>query len=356
MSLSALRPAQPISFWAPTQPIFCLFYPRTETNPTISWRHPFKLADLCAFFTYMCVYKYVLVLSKLMQLWEFSVVDGFFNIFLLAEFETIWNAAILAWALWGTGGGIGFCQMEKDKTGVMICCSHAAKPTTVNYCCNNLLPVAKGSSPAFLCRLGISVPEGKLSLHPSALSDCSASLRTRQTANVEARRGKCLVWGWTMLPGWSTISLWWLTLGVVGRASCGTLVFTVYSVFCPACLLADGVSVCGHVRFSWHHLHSSALCLQPWCGHARWPRGSVALWRGLWEMSCSSWFCLSQMHFLSTDIALHLARSCVLLTLNKGVKRERARKLNYCPGFRAILQQGGEKVTTSVWESFQAAL
>lgn len=56
MSLSAWRPAQPISFQAPTQPIFCLFYLLTETNPTISWRHPFKLADLCIFFTYMCVY------------------------------------------------------------------------------------------------------------------------------------------------------------------------------------------------------------------------------------------------------------------------------------------------------------
>lgn len=47
------------------------------------------------------------------------------------------------------GEGISVCQMERDKTGVMICCNHAAKPTTVNYCCNNLLPVAKGFNPGF---------------------------------------------------------------------------------------------------------------------------------------------------------------------------------------------------------------
>lgn len=74
-------------------------------------------------------------------------------------------------------------------------------------------------------------------------------------------------------------------------------------------------------------------------------------------MSCSSCFHLSQMHhLLSTDVALCLAHSRVLLTLNEGVKRERARKWDYCPGFTVILLKGGEKVTTSEWESFQAAL
>lgn len=177
-----------------------------------------------------------------MQLWEFSVVDGFFNIFLLAEFETIWNAAMLACALWGTGEELASAKWKRIMLGVMICCNHAAKPTTVNYCCNNLLPVAKGSNQAALCRLDISVLEGKLSLHPLALSDWWASLRTRRKANMEARRGKCLIWGWTMLPDMSTISL---TLGAVGKASSGTWVFTVHSLFSPACLLAAGVSVCG---------------------------------------------------------------------------------------------------------------
>lgn len=73
-------------------------------------------------------------------------------------------------------------------------------------------------------------------------------------------------------------------------------------------------------------------------------------------MSCSSCFRPSQMDLLSTDTALCLAHSRVLLMLHEGVKRERARKPNHCPGFRAICLKGGEKVTTSVWESFQAAL
>lgn len=90
-------------------------------------------------------------------------------------------------------------------------------------------------------------------------------------------------------------------------------------------------------------LGCSALCLQLRFGKAWWPRGSVALWRGLWEMNCSSWFCLSQMLSLATDIVLCLAHNCVLLTVNGGVKRERARKLNYCPGFRAILQREGRR-------------
>lgn len=73
-------------------------------------------------------------------------------------------------------------------------------------------------------------------------------------------------------------------------------------------------------------------------------------------MSSSSCFCPSHMRLLSTDVALCLAHSHVFLTLNEGTKRERARKLNYCLGFRVILLKGGEKVTTSAWESFQAAL
>lgn len=51
------------------------------------------------FYLHVCVYKYVLVLGKLMQLWEFFSCWGIFYIFLLAEFETIWNAAMLACAL-----------------------------------------------------------------------------------------------------------------------------------------------------------------------------------------------------------------------------------------------------------------
>lgn len=70
-------------------------------------------------------------------------------------------------------------------------------------------------------------------------------------------------------------------------------------------------------------------------------------------MTCSP-FHPSQMHLLSTDFALCLAHNCVLLTLNKGAKRERARKPDYCLGFRVILLKGGEKVTASVWESFSS--
>lgn len=144
----------------------CFIYSQRQTPPF----HSTTLSSwlTCIFFTCVCV----LVSSKLMQLWEFSVVGVFKNIFLLAELETIWNAAMLACALWGIGGGIDVCQMEKDKTGVMICCNHAAKPTTVNYCCNNLLPVAKGTNQAFLCLLDISVFERELSLQPLVLSDC----------------------------------------------------------------------------------------------------------------------------------------------------------------------------------------
>lgn len=61
---------------------------------------------------------------------------------------------------------------------------------------------------------------------------------------MEALRGQCLIRGWVILPDMSTISLELLTHGVVGRASSGTLVFTVYSLFSPAHLLAAGVSVC----------------------------------------------------------------------------------------------------------------
>lgn len=70
-----------------------------------------------------------------------------------------------------------------------------------------------------------------------------------------------------------------------------------------------------------------------------------------------------QLLLLSIPHASPLHRCCTVwhtvmffLTLNEGTKRERARKLNYCLGFRVILLKGGEKVTTSAWESFQAAL
>lgn len=86
-----------------------------------------------------------------MQLWELFRFWGFFychwQSFKPSEMQPCWLV------LYKKRGRNSICQMEKDKTGVMICCNHTGKPTTVNYCCNDLLPVAKGSSPGFLVPL-----------------------------------------------------------------------------------------------------------------------------------------------------------------------------------------------------------
>lgn len=56
-SLSVWRPAQPVSFQAPTQPIFCLFYLLgEETSPTISLAPPFRVGwTLYVFYFYVCI-------------------------------------------------------------------------------------------------------------------------------------------------------------------------------------------------------------------------------------------------------------------------------------------------------------
>lgn len=107
------------------------------------------------------------------------------------------------------GEGIGVCQMEKDKTGVMICCNRAAKPTTVNYCSNNLLPVAKGSSPGLLVSLFLTFQF----LRESYLRDprrwVTAKLLGGQTEKQRRRpggAGRCLTLGWMMLPDVSAVS------------------------------------------------------------------------------------------------------------------------------------------------------
>lgn len=48
---------------------FCLFYLLgEETKPTISLAPPFRVGRTVYIFLLMCIYKYVLVLGKLMQL------------------------------------------------------------------------------------------------------------------------------------------------------------------------------------------------------------------------------------------------------------------------------------------------
>lgn len=114
-------------------------------QPAIALAPPSRVGwALCIFHLRVCVC--VLVLGKLMQLWELFSYFFYCHWQSLKPFETLPCWLVLCKK---QGEGISISQMERDKTGVMICCNHAAQPTTVNYCCNNLLPVARGFSPGF---------------------------------------------------------------------------------------------------------------------------------------------------------------------------------------------------------------
>lgn len=122
------------------------------------------------------------------------------------------------------------------------------KPTTVNYCCNNLLPVAKGSSPGFFTSLlDISLIEGRGYLcDPQHCA--SAKLLGGRAEGKEARKGRCLLLA-QAIPNLSTISPWWLT-NLCQSQHCwqgfpGTLVYAAWTVLFPSvCLLVVSTAIC----------------------------------------------------------------------------------------------------------------
>lgn len=178
------------------------------------------------FFTYTCVYKYVLVLGKLMQLWELFSYFFYCHWQSLKPFEMQPRWLVLYKK---QGEGISVCQMEKDKTGVMICCNHAAKPTTVNYCSNNLLPVSKGSSPGLLVSLLLTFQF----LRESYLCDpqhcVTPKLLGGQTEKQRRRPGGAGAWLWAgrCCQMWAPSVRGKLTHSFGGKASPGMLVFAL---------------------------------------------------------------------------------------------------------------------------------
>lgn len=110
----------------------------------------------------------------------------------------------------------------------------------------------------------------------------------------------------------------------------------------------------GHLKFSRHYLHSAAISAHRTCGSGLTRLGGL----GRSEVACGKWAAspafihLRRMSSLQT---LHCAWHTVvfLWTLNEGVKTERGPENRITVLVSMILLEGGEKVTASVWESFQ---